>query len=459
MSLIDDYEWAHGARIELLDGKLVAGKSLERSRLLLHQILRGWGIEAAIDLAPESMWWAALSVAFAPDLELAALTPQSLQTWAEGIEFQPHIPPAIETWSWRRSNLQQNMRMALHGLAQRFQLGYASGGGVVNRLGQNGLMPECYFFRGTKLQRLYEYYLDGAADLVVEFIAPGFAAYDRIDKRTLYQAAGVAEYWLIDADREEIELYRLINGVYERQFPDEGGRYQVSSIPGLTFLPNRLWQTKDERQFPPEDDLFEVAVDAPTITKIQDCGDGIDWRRDRVFSIALAPTEIAFADYIYWCPEAKFEFGEGRPEIGGREGIRGLIGMLLMTLGLQEAVRLFHPQQWVAALLKAREQDRNNDRWRAEWHEIARRAADLVRARTTVSRVAIAGDLATAAPLNFWSELVLVVCDLRLSPKDRWDLEREIGELSNDFEIRLIEPDDSISEIDRPLLGSPLLDI
>ena len=138
MSLIDDYEWAHGARIELLDGKLVAGKSLERSRLLLHQILRGWGIEAAIDLAPESMWWAALSVAFAPDLELAALTPQSLQTWAEGIEFQPHIPPAIETWSWRRSNLQQNMRMALHGLAQRFQLGYASGGGVVNRLGQNG---------------------------------------------------------------------------------------------------------------------------------------------------------------------------------------------------------------------------------------------------------------------------------------------------------------------------------
>jgi hypothetical protein len=85
MSLIDDYEWAHGARIELIDGKLVVGKSLSNSRLLLHQILRGWGLEAAIALVPESMWWVALSAAFAPDLDLATLTAQSLHTWSYGI--------------------------------------------------------------------------------------------------------------------------------------------------------------------------------------------------------------------------------------------------------------------------------------------------------------------------------------------------------------------------------------
>ena len=93
MSLFDDYlAWAHGSRIELVNGKLVIGKSLSHSRLLLHQILRGWGLEAAIALAPESMWWSALSAAFAPALDLTTLTPLSLQTWADHIQFQPGSP-------------------------------------------------------------------------------------------------------------------------------------------------------------------------------------------------------------------------------------------------------------------------------------------------------------------------------------------------------------------------------
>lgn len=175
MSLFDDYRaWAHGSRIELVNGKLVVGKSLSHSRLLLHQILRGWGLKAAIALAPESMWWSALSAAFAPDLDLETLSSLSLQTWADQIQFQPNIPPVIETWSWRRANLQQDLSMALYGLDRRFHLGDAIGGGVVNRLGQNGLMPESYFHRGLSTQKMYDYYLDGAANLVVEFLSPGF---------------------------------------------------------------------------------------------------------------------------------------------------------------------------------------------------------------------------------------------------------------------------------------------
>ena len=148
-------------------------------------------------------------------------------------------------------------------------------------------MPECYFHRGRSTQRLYDYYLDGAADLVVEFLNPGFESYDRVEKRALYQSAGVLDYWLLDVEHEAIELYQLIHGVYERQFPDEQGRYPVSSIPGLTFLPAQLWRTEDERRYPPENDLFEVAEDAHTVARISSQGNGIDWRRDRVFSVSL----------------------------------------------------------------------------------------------------------------------------------------------------------------------------
>ncbi len=56
-SLFDEYiQWEPRTKLELIDGKLIVGKSLTHSRLLLSQILRGWGLEAAISLAPESLW-------------------------------------------------------------------------------------------------------------------------------------------------------------------------------------------------------------------------------------------------------------------------------------------------------------------------------------------------------------------------------------------------------------------
>ncbi len=132
--------------------------------------------------------------------------------------------------------------------------------------------------------------------------------------------------------------------------------------------------------------------------------------------------------------------------------------MLLMTLGLWEVVQLFHPQDWIATLLKTRVQQQNDAQRRGEWHEIAHRAAELLRERYAARRVAISGDLAAAAPLNFWSELVLVVWDLP-TIGDSLSLHREIWNLSDDPKLRLIEAEDCTSEIDQPFLDGPLLDI
>jgi Uma2 family endonuclease len=46
----------------------------------------------------------------------------------------------------------------------------------------------------------------GAPDLVVEILSPSTAGRDREVKRTLYDRAGVREYWLVDADQGEVTV-------------------------------------------------------------------------------------------------------------------------------------------------------------------------------------------------------------------------------------------------------------
>ena len=55
----------------------------------------------------------------------------------------------------------------------------------------------------------------GAPDLVMEVISVGSWQRDRIQKKALYESAGVAEYWIIDPDAEAIEVFALIKGVYQ----------------------------------------------------------------------------------------------------------------------------------------------------------------------------------------------------------------------------------------------------
>ena len=55
----------------------------------------------------------------------------------------------------------------------------------------------------------------GAPDLVVEVLSPSTAKNDRIHKKTVYEACGVREYWLVDPENRTIEQYLLRDGALE----------------------------------------------------------------------------------------------------------------------------------------------------------------------------------------------------------------------------------------------------
>lgn len=62
---------------------------------------------------------------------------------------------------------------------------------------------------GTKFFR-------GAPDLVIEILSPSTTRRDREAKFRLYERFGVREYWLVDPEAQLIEVYRLVDGKFER---------------------------------------------------------------------------------------------------------------------------------------------------------------------------------------------------------------------------------------------------
>jgi len=55
--------------------------------------------------------------------------------------------------------------------------------------------------------------INGPPDFVIEVISPSSKGHDRIYKKELYEAAGIKEYWIVDADK--IYKYVLVKKVYK----------------------------------------------------------------------------------------------------------------------------------------------------------------------------------------------------------------------------------------------------
>jgi len=71
-------------------------------------------------------------------------------------------------------------------------------------------------------------YLDFAPALVVEILSPSTALKDRHNKYSIYESQGIPYYLIISPDSEEVEVYKLNNGVYSLDQKGRNFTYQFS---------------------------------------------------------------------------------------------------------------------------------------------------------------------------------------------------------------------------------------
>jgi Uma2 family endonuclease len=390
-----------------------------------------------LSLAPLETWWDALRAVLQPPSHLRSA--QAWMAWAAQLPDTSAIAAAGPHFTWMHARVAALLRTSLDAATDDGALGLSIGRGFVMRLGDNGLTPDLLLIGTEQLHRVHEMYLDGPADLLIEITLPGHERDETVLRRRAYAAGGVPEYWIVDPVARTMTFLRLADGTYHEQPLMADGSYRPAHLPGLVCVPDRLWDRlsqPDQRWSRSNCGVFEVVPLASAgLAPSWDTSIADDSSLPFAPVIGRQPRPISFEQYIAWCPEAKFERIHRRIEIGHWQGTRNVLGLLLLTFGLDAAVSLLHPRTWVAGLLAAEAAHRHDAGRRDHWWTLARQAADILRERFGVRQVAVIGDLVRPAPLHYWSQITLVVWDM---PKNLVAVYVALAAVSRDPKIELI---------------------
>jgi Uma2 family endonuclease len=106
-----------------------------------------------------------------------------------------------------------------------------------------GREPDLLFVARDGLSKMKGTYFEGAPDLVIEVSSPESAGRDRGEKFLEYEKARVREYWLIDPEREQVDVYRLEQLRYRPLQAEADGRFASSAVDGFRLDP--VWVLRD----------------------------------------------------------------------------------------------------------------------------------------------------------------------------------------------------------------------
>lgn len=129
----------------------------------------------------------------------------------------------------RHQRILLNLSVALHLFVEEHDLGailFAPTDVYLSEI--DTPQPDILFIARARLDIIGEKYIEGAPDLIMEILSPSTAYYDLKKKKRLYEASGVKEYWIVDPEAREIEVYALIEGRFDL-FGREAGQGSVTS--------------------------------------------------------------------------------------------------------------------------------------------------------------------------------------------------------------------------------------
>lgn len=288
-------------KIELVDGRLLAGNGLAGSRLLFDHLVRGWGVAAATAFGTIAQWIDALCAAYHLPRPAQAHD-AALTILAQHASRLAYVPRDVTSGDAGADAGHRCVRMHLS--AALFDVSTALGGSAlgrdfVMRLGPHGFTPDMLFFTGHTRNTLYEYYLDGPAELVIEVTRPAHRDYDDQTKRTQYARAGVPEYLIVDPVTQTADFLRLVQGDYVRQAPDADGLYRPQSVPGLASAPPHLWAEAARGAPHGPSTPFLVETSQPLASRLRGRDNGLGWG-GLPFAprLNVSPVPLRFEEYI-----------------------------------------------------------------------------------------------------------------------------------------------------------------
>jgi Uma2 family endonuclease len=160
-------------------------------------------------------------------------------TRAEWIDGEVVVMSPASTVHNRLSHFVHSL---LNDYAQERGLGEALGPELSVRIPKRRRLPDVFFVAKQQGDRLQTNHFEGAPSLIVEVVSEDSVDRDWRVKYLEYEAAGVAEYWVIDPLYQRVEAYSLdADKSFQSMTPAEG-KIASRVVPGFYLRPEWLWQ-------------------------------------------------------------------------------------------------------------------------------------------------------------------------------------------------------------------------
>jgi Uma2 family endonuclease len=103
-------------------------------------------------------------------------------------------------------------------------------------------LADLAFVAKDRLDIVHPTFIDGAPDLVIEFVSEESTVRDWREKFWEYEAAGVKEYWVIDQRLRRMDLYILGDDQKYVAAQEQDGKFFSRVLPGFWLKPEWFWQ-------------------------------------------------------------------------------------------------------------------------------------------------------------------------------------------------------------------------
>ena len=125
------------------------------------------------------------------------------------------------------------------------QLGFVGFEKVLISLTRNDYEPDICFFDKSKSELFTPIQMQfPAPSFIVEVLSDSTATRDRTTKFEDYEAHGVAEYWIVDPERETIEQFYLQNNRYELLLKSNNGEIKSVVLSNFTIPVRAVFDEK-----------------------------------------------------------------------------------------------------------------------------------------------------------------------------------------------------------------------